>query len=368
MRTVVFYISGHGFGHASRVIEVINALFAARPDVRVIVRTTAAQWLFDLTVRGPHEYHRTETDTGIVQIDSLHLAAAASVARAREFMSTFDARVAVEAAFLRTTGATIVVSDSPPLGIAAAGAAGLPAIALGNFTWDWIYSAYAGTEDLVATLAAIYEQTDVGLRLPMHGGFATVRRIVDLPFIARRSRRDPAETRQRLGLPSDERLVLASFGGYGLEGLDVDALSHLDDYLVLVSGSVPLGALPNGMTGRRGSVFPIDERAMYAAGLRYEDLVRAVDVVVTKPGYGIIAECIANDTALLYTSRGHFIEYEVLVESMPRFLRCAFIDHDALFAGSWQHHLDALLAQSPRREAPAVDGAEVAAAHLIDMM
>ncbi len=63
---------------------------------------------------------------------------------------------------------------------------------------------------------------------------------------------------------------------------------------------------------------------MYAAGLRYEDVVRAVDVVVTKPGYGIIAECLANDTALLYTSRGHFIEYDVLTRDAPRFLRTAY--------------------------------------------
>ena len=55
-----------------------------------------------------------------------------------------------------------------------------------------------------------------------------------------------------------------------------------------------------------------------ASGYRYEDLVRAADVVVTKPGYGIIAECLANDTALLYTDRGRFIEYDVLVAAMRR--------------------------------------------------
>ena len=66
----------------------------------------------------------------------------------------------------------------------------------------------------------------------------------------------------------------------------------------------------------------IDESAMYDRGYRYEDLVRAVDVVVTKPGYGIISECLANDTALLYTSRGDFREYQVLVDAMPTFLRC----------------------------------------------
>ncbi|MEZ5283642.1 MAG: hypothetical protein R2712_02305 [Vicinamibacterales bacterium] len=62
----------------------------------------------------------------------------------------------------------------------------------------------------------------------------------------------------------------------------------------------------------------------------------AVDVVATKPGYGIIAEAVANETALLYTSRGHFIEYDVLVEEMPRMVRAAFIGHEDLLAGRWQ--------------------------------
>ena len=61
----------------------------------------------------------------------------------------------------------------------------------------------------------------------------------------------------------------------------------------------------------------LSEQQLYDSGLRYEDLVRAADVVVTKPGYGIISEAIANDTALLYTSRGRFVEYDVLVKEMP---------------------------------------------------
>ena len=107
---------------------------------------------------------------------------------------------------------------------------------------------------------------------------------------------------------------------------------------------------------------------MYAADVRYEDLVRAVDVVLSKPGYGIISECLANDTALLYTSRGDFIEYDVLVAAMPRFLRAAFIDHDDLFACRWAAHLDALLSQPAPPDRPAVDGADVAAAFLLDMI
>lgn len=382
MTPVVFYISGHGFGHASRDIEIVNALIAQEPDLPIVIRTTAPKRLFDLTVRpSPHaasarprarpnvEVQHVVTDTGVAQRDSLHVDEAGTVAALRAFMRELPSRIAEEAAFLRQTQAALVVADLPPLGIAAAHAAGIPAVALGNFTWDWIYSAYAEAADLVTRVRDARLTARVAMRLPMHGGFDGFSEIIDLPFVARRSIHDPLETRRALGLPTDERLVLVSFGGLGLDGLDVDALSQLEGYAAVVSGREPLAALPPGLShGRRGSLLPFDEPTMYAAGYRYEDLVRAVDVVVSKPGYGIIAECLANDTALLYTSRGHFIEYDVLVDAMPRFLRAAFMGHADLFAGQWSPHLDALLAQAPPRERPAVTGAEIASDILLKMM
>ena len=280
-----------------------------------------------------------ETDTGVVQIDSLHLDARATIDRAGTFMASFDARVAAEVELLRDQDAKAVIADLPPLGIAAAHAAGLPAIAYGNFTWDWIYANYDGSTDLARRIGEIYSHTTLALRLPMWGGFDTMPNVRDLPFVARQSHRDPEDTRRALGISLHNRVVLVSFGGYGLHG---STKPNLHGYRVLWPGDV-------------------DEAAMYDAGYRYEDLVRAVDVVATKPGYGIISECIANDTALLYTSRGNFREYPVLVQEMPQYLRCAFIEQDELLSGNWQPHLDRLLAQPLPPMKPATNGAEVAA-------
>jgi hypothetical protein len=348
-RTLVFYISGHGFGHAARTIEVINAVVDRRPDCRVIVRSSVAPWLVAKTARPGVELSPVEVDTGIVQIDSLTLDADASIERAEAFMSTFDERVAGEVAYLREQHAAAVVADLPPLGIAAGSAAQIPAIALGNFTWDWIYEHYTEGAAVASRIADVYARTQLALRLPMWGGFETMPAVTDLPFVARHSTRDPQEVRAALGLPNDRRIVLTSFGGYGLAGFDTEAIERLPGYLVLLPGM-------------------IDESAMYARGYRYEDLVRAVDVVVTKPGYGIISECLANGTALLYTSRGDFREYRVLVDSMPSFLRCAFIDHDDLFAGRWQSHLDALLGQADPLTTPATNGADIAADMLLQIL
>lgn len=337
--TIAFYISGHGFGHASRSIELINALVDCRPHLRLIVRSQVAPWLFQRTARPGVELIAGETDTGAVQIDSLTLDAAETIRRATAFMATFDERVAAEADVLRANDVSLVIADLPALGIAAAHAAGLPAIAYGNFTWDWIYANYDGGDGLARRIGEVYSHTTLALRLPMWGGFETMPEVRDLPWVARHSHRDPEDTRRALGIGLDERVVLVSFGGYGLHRATKPAASR---YHVLWPGDV-------------------DEAAMYDRGYRYEDLVRMVDVVVTKPGYGIISECIANDTALLYTSRGNFREYKVLVEAMPTYLRCAYIEQDELLSGNWTPHLDRLLAQPAPPVKPETNGAAIAA-------
>lgn len=366
---IVFYISGHGLGHASRDIEVMNALHARRPDLPIVVRTSAAKWLFDLTAQAPIILDEVECDAGVVQIDSLRLDEQETIRRASAFERTLPERADREAQVLRGIGAVGVIGDIPPLAFEAARRAGVPSIALGNFTWDWIYEGYAGVPtdapDLLPAIRDAYGAAGLALRLPMHGGFDGFRKVVDIPFIARRSRRDPDGVRAELGLPANRTIVLLSFGGYGLDGLDLRPLARLGRFAFVTVGDPPRGShLPNA----DGGVIALDERQMYRQGCRYEDLVAASDVVVTKPGYGIIAESIANHAAILYTSRGRFVEYEVLVREMPRYTRCAFIGREDLFAGNWEACLDRLLAQPAPRERPAVNGAEVAANLILEWL
>jgi L-arabinokinase len=363
VRPVFFYISGHGFGHASRQIEILNALARLEPGRPIAVRTTAPRWLFDRTAAPPLTLLPGPTDTGAVQIDSLALDADATVREAAAFHDTLEQRAAAEAALLASHDAALVVADVPPLACAAARAAGIPAFVAGNFTWDWIYAGYAphpALERLLPRLRDAYATAAGGWRLPLHGGFETVPNIEDVPFVARHARHERAETRSRLGLPGDRPLILVSFGGFGLDRLPIERLDCLDRYGVVIPGEAPASGQPSG-------VFALPDESIYARGLRYEDLVGAVDVVLSKPGYGIISECIANGTALLYTSRGAFAEYDVLVQGMPQYLRSEFIAQDDLFAGRWRAALDALERQ-PAVPLPPTDGAEVIASRIRDVM
>jgi hypothetical protein len=363
---IVFYVSGHGFGHASRTIEVINAILVKRPETRIGVRTAAPRWLFDLTVKGKVTFSTLETDTGVVQVDSLTLDEADSIRRASAFHSDLVTRAASETRVLRELGAGLIVGDIPPLAFAVGGAAGIPSIGLGNFKWDWIYADYPRVRLAPSLLPAIrtaYGKASMALRLPMSGGFENFSNVKDIPFIARHATRTREEVCKLLKLPADKPIVLASFGGYGIPGLETDALAKFKKYTVITTANLPLGRTRKEMptAERKGSFISVNEEAMYDAGVRYEDLVGAAEVVVTKPGYGIIAEAIANDAAVLYTARGHFPEYDVLVAEMPKYVRNAFIGHDELFAGKWELHIDKLLAQPKIKKKPETNGADVAA-------
>src|SRR4051812_3955303 len=241
-QTLVFYISGHGFGHASRDIEVVRAFHVVAPNVRIVIRTAAPRWLFDLTLEAPVTWLPTACDTGVVQIDSLRLDACETLRRADAYAAALEDTAARDAGLLRESRATLVVGDIPPLAFLTAHLAGVPSIALGNFTWDWIYAAYpdelAGHPALLERIRSAYAYAERALQLPLGGGFQAFGRVDAVPFIARQSGRTPDAVRQRFGLPASGLLVLASFGGYGLRDIDLRTLATLRRYTVVVTANV----------------------------------------------------------------------------------------------------------------------------------
>jgi L-arabinokinase len=311
-----------------------------------------------------------ETDSGIAQIDSLRIDEDETARRAARFYSTFEARVDTEGAALRALGASIVVGDIAPLAFAAAARAGVPSAALGNFTWDWIYAGYPEFRRLAPGVLEIirdsYATAALALRLPLHGGFEPMARVTrDIPLIARRSRHSKPAIRHLLGLDSDRPVVLGSFGGHSL-ALPYESIANRRDFTLIVTDHESHG---NGAdAGRPGNLLRITSAALAMRTLRYEDLVAASDVVVSKPGYGIVSECIANGTALLYTSRDRFLEYDVFVAEMPRVLRCRFLAQADLLEGRWGAGVRALLEQPAAPGELAVNGGEAAVDALLGLV
>ncbi len=335
MKKLRYYISGHGLGHASRSCHIINTLRRRHPECFVEVVSDAHEWFFRGFLDPSVPVRRQTMDLGVLQRDSLVMHEELTLQRYREFLPVREQLVREEAQSLREDGVNLVVADIPAAAFAAAARAGIAGVGISNFTWDWIYQGIAerhpAYQDVLDSLEADYRQATRLLRLPFHGGFPAIEVLEDLPLVARRGSRDPRAIRLALDVPADCRLGLVSFGGFGLQEYDFDRLAALKNWIFMTEAeqnwqSPNLRTLPTGL-------------------FAYPDLVRAADAVITKPGYGIVSEAIANDTPVLYTSRGDFREQAVLVAGLQRYARSRYIDNKALRSGDWGAALEKLLGQ-----------------------
>ena len=365
--TVVFFISGHGFGHASREVEIIHAVAARRPDVRIVIRSAVSPSLLHRTLKVPFELRPGPCDTGIVQASSVSHDDEATVREAIGYYEHFDEHIATESRHLEHDHVSLIVADVAPVACEVAARLGVPGVVISNFTWDWIYETHPGMSAaapwIVPRIRRAYQLAAQALELPFAGGQEIFGRVTRIPLVARRPTRSRAETRAYFGIAPGKPAALLSFGGYGLPDLDLTAIDARGEWTFVTTDRSSSG----GPSNVADLVF-VEERAFIDSGFRYEDLVASVDAVVTKPGYGIIAECIVSGTAMLYTSRGDFREYDLLVRKMPRFLRSRFISQQDLFAGTLRSGLNALLAQPGPPEQMAADGADVAAGILTSLL
>jgi hypothetical protein len=351
MPHVAFYITGHGFGHATRVAAVASALARQVPGLRISLISTAPEWLFRMNLRCVFQLRPRALDIGVIQLDCLRLDPVATLAAYARLLEDQPAAIRDEAEILRRDGVGLVVADIPPAAFLVAQRGGLPSIGISNFTWDWIYADYVQAlpeyAPIVEQIREAYGRADLFLRLPFHGDCGAFKVVRDIPMIARRSRRSRQNVRRILGLNDSRPVVLLSFGGFEIQGIDFDRVERLDQYCFLTTQPTPR---------------PLrNVRMVTLDGLQHVDLVAQADAVITKPGYGIVSDCLANRVRVLYTARGEFAEYGPLVAGLERYGIAAFIGNRDLLAGTWRDSLDQLLRRPAVWPDLPAHGAETAA-------
>jgi len=360
-RSILFYISGHGYGHATRSIEIIEAIGRIRPEIPIYVRSWASPDIFKHMQHSVY-YSYCQYDIGVVQSDGITMDIRETIKRMGEILDCADHSVCEELDLVKQVYAGCVVSDIPSIAHRIAHLTEIPNLAVTNFSWDWIYEGWLNdfpdAGSIVRRMRKDYNYCDCLLRLPYSEYLPAFQRVEDMPMLGRKASLSKEIVLKRLGLESENRpLVLLSFGGMGLK-----------------SGELPL--LKSNSIFCFISTFPVDNKSVIRLPriedkrIRYPDLVGAVDVVVTKPGYGIVSECAVNHTRMLYTERGLFREYDAILKCLPYWNCSEFISRDRLLKGQWEKELEHLMSVDPcdvpgAAEAASAEGANVIAHRIL---
>ena len=360
-RHIAYYITAHGYGHGVRSSDILGALLAAHPGVRITVTTDLPESF--LRSRLPAADGRITVrpgafDVGMVQQDSIRVDVGATLTEAEELHAERETLIDYEAEMLRGESADLVVADIPSMPLEAAAEAGVPAVAVGNFSWDWIYAPFAVHEPrwrpVIRMFEDGYRQAKLLLKLPFSPAMTLFPKQVDIPLLARPGRPRRAEIAAQTGADPARRWVLLSFTTLAWDEAALQAVEELTAYEFFT-------VKPLAWPGRR-NIHAVDRQTIC-----FSDVLASSDLVVTKPGYGILSDCVANAKPIVYAEREDFIEYPLLERELKRYLKNVHIPAADLYAGRLEGALAAVATAPAPAEILPGGGAEKAAAILAEL-
>ncbi|RYR33445.1 hypothetical protein Ahy_A10g048029 [Arachis hypogaea] len=243
-----YYVTGHGFGHATRVAEVVRHLILAGHDVHVV--TAAPEFVFTNEVHSPRLFFRKVVlECGAVQSDALTVDPLATLERyTEETVKPRASILAKEAEWLKFINADLVVSDVVSTVCRVAADVGIPSVCVANFSWDIIYLDYvmaAGPDSrsIVLQIAEDYSNCNFLIRLPGYCPMPAFRNVIDVPLVVRRLYKSTEEVREELGIADNVKLVILNFGGQPSE-LKLKEEFLPSGWLCLVCGASDTQDLP----------------------------------------------------------------------------------------------------------------------------
>lgn len=327
MRAIAYYITAHGYGHGTRSCDVLRSLYAAAPKQSVVVTTDLPINFLKNRLSGCENitFRSGSFDVGLVQKDSIQSDLFQTLEKLETLYNQEENLIAQEQNFFRENDVGLVVADIPAIPLAAAQRSNLRNIAIGNFSWDWIYEEYAKTdfhwEFFVEKFRTVYEQTDLLLRLPFAPPMEQFPNRKDVPLLATPG----TPRREKIAHISDTDIskpwALLSFTSLDLDFQALETIRTLSDQYEFFCVE-PLRYEGSCIHSVCRETFP------------FADVLASCDVVISKPGFGLVSECIVNNKPLIYSDRSDFAEYPYLVEGIEKYLKNIHLPSSDLYAGN----------------------------------
>ena len=356
---LAYYISGHGYGHARRSAEVIRRLLQQDPGLTVHIRTSAPAFIFD-----PLPQHRitlasAALDPGAIEDDALRVSREKTLAAVRDTLDRAESLLGREVDFLQRAKVRGIVADIPFLTGELARRTGLPVIGCTNFTWDWIYEPWlqetAADRELLTTISRHYAHFSALLRMPFGGVSNVFPEVHDTPLVAWPSDMSPETVLAQFpprGRADAPRILVGMRGGCSPQILE-RAVTAMPDVTFLVTEGPVVAE----------NVVPVK----LGPGLMFGDVLSVCDGVISKLGYGLVADCAAMGVGIIWPPRHGFREDSAMVPEAEKVARLSRIEVEDYLSGNWIGAVRGLLS-SPRKPPIRADGGAWCARFILGRM
>ncbi len=324
---ILYFVTSHGYGHAVRTSAICNSF---DPDVRVTFNTALPARFFEEEIHIPYKIREGSFDIGCIQIDGVTVDVQKTLQSYQEIALRNDELLESEVKWCLENRVDCIVSDITPFAFDVAHLAGIPSIAISNFTWFDIYSEYIGLypeyEEMLQKMAQQYFRADLLLALYPAGDMNYFPYRKNMPVVGRRGENRRGELLRKYSINPGKHLGLIYTGNFGMEQVQWQDLERFEDWEF-----VGVYALPGN---------PSNYHLVTKDHLKYQDLSASVDCIISKMGYGVFSESLLNGIPLVYLPRKQFAEYPVLDSEIKRLGAGIQLSTEAFNSLKWEMALD----------------------------
>jgi len=333
---VLFSISPHGLGHFSQIIPVIDFLYHLKRDCLITVRTVTDQNEISRKITLSVDYEQAADDFGMKMLNALDVDLDSSLASYNNFHNDWDIKVADLASNLIENNVNLVVADIPYLSLAAAAKAGIPSIALCSLNWADVLEFFVPKEEgkeILEIMRAAYNSAEYFLQPTPSMKMNGLGNLRGIGPVCKPGQYCRGEIEKIFSVKEDVWLVLVGMGGMPY---DID-YSQWPQFIL----SKPVYYIAPASSNTECDWIMSVERWNNS----YSDLVASVDLVVTKPGYGMFVESAVAGVPVLYVERKNWPDVESLTDWLVMVAHCMEISLDVFQAGSFADEMTLLLEQ-----------------------
>jgi L-arabinokinase len=343
----IYYITGHGFGHATRAIGLVEKLLESGFAVEIVSALQQDFFLGTISVDSSQLSTLTVStrslDAGAIQLDPLRMDVTQTLRNYFENIHlNYSTLLDQEVQFLSDRKPDIVLVDATPIACTAAKTCNIVSVIVSNFTWDSIYRAMLESsvvmdtgdisrdelDEMVTLCSEDYCNAEYYIQLP---GMMPVPnnfqgQVIPAPLVGRQAVTPRDVVRGKYGIPSSAIVVLFGFGGHSMSDLSLSSMLLPQDWICLV------------LQGE-GVQMPSEHFIPLSRNIFVPDILAASDVMLGKLGYGTVSECLSSKTPLVYVQRDGWPEELPLKELMEKYNALVHMPKNDFFSGNWSTYL-----------------------------
>lgn len=328
IKKICFYISDHGYGHATRNIAIIRYLKNSL-NAEVIAKTKRPLNLVKNSLSNVTVIDCLN-DEGVVLEDSKSkVDKIKTLALFGKWILEWEDYIKRERQFCIKNNIDLIISDIAPQPFLLSSALGIPSIAISNFTWHSVFSHIYGDNEITKRLEEAYKCATIACVLPFSEPMKVFSKKISTNLVSREINVTKMELRRDLGIKENEKLVYIGLG----KSMDEEHLSNISR---IDNPKIRL-LLPSGV--KKSLDKDINIPSDYTETQNY---LGACDLIVSKAGYSTVSEAVKAKVPMFIFQREDFYEDIFIAKEIKKLKIGEIISFEEFINFDWESKIDKL--------------------------